>query len=106
LANKKNAQIICNFSGGVLPNIKSWKNVIIDCGGELAIIGEDSANDYRRKTRENSNNESYKACYRDRGFSSSTYWSSTTWVTHFYYGQIFEMSFAPEVKGSVFCITR
>jgi hypothetical protein len=65
-ANWKNAKSICNISGDVLPNIKTLRNVIINCGGNL------NKNDIE--------NEAYKACYKEKGFTSNNYWSSTTYA--------------------------
>ena len=69
-ANWENAKIICSAIGGVLPNIETLKTVITDCGGGI----DDFSN--------NRENESYQACYKEKGFTSNIYWSSTTFVSN------------------------
>ena len=67
-ANWENAKIICSAIGGVLPNRETLSEIVTDCGGYIGI------------SYNNSVNESYQACYREKGFSPLHYWSSTTSV--------------------------
>lgn len=62
-AKWKEAKLICTDSGGRLPVVEEFFNVIRQCGG-----GED------RKL--NRNNSQYESCYREKGFSHEGYYSS------------------------------
>lgn len=64
-ANWKNAKKICSASGGSLPTIDDLRKVVTDCGGVI--------DDYTN----NINNSNYQTCYKQKGFTSSWYWSST-----------------------------
>nr|WP_255494513.1 DUF1566 domain-containing protein [Sulfurovum sp. bin170] len=83
-ANWENAHTICSATGGVLPNNETLKAVVTDCGGVI--------DDYEN----NRNSESYQACYREKGFTSSYYWSSTSdasdssnaWIVNFSNGHV------------------
>jgi len=68
-ANWENANTICQAMGDRLPHIETLRAVVTDCGGVI--------DDYEN----NKNNESYQACYKENGFSSNGYWSSTTNVS-------------------------
>ena len=79
--NRENSKTICSTSGDELPTIETLRAVVTDCGGDPF---DDSENDR--------NNESYQACYKKIGFTSSyTCWSSTvradsntwSWTMHF-----------------------
>jgi len=66
LATWYDAKAICDASGGHLPTIDELKRVIIDCGGEV--------DDFDK----NNKNLNYQACYKSKGFSfSSNYWTSS-----------------------------
>ena len=79
-ANWKNATKICSASGASLPSIDDLRKVVTDCGGVI--------DDYIN----NINNSNYQTCYRQKGFTSSWYWSSTernssyAWSVGFYDG--------------------
>ena len=83
-ANWENAKTICSASGDALPTIETLSTIVTDCGGVI--------NDYDN----NLNNESYQACYREKGFTSDGYWSSTSgasdssnaWIVHFDDGDV------------------
>ena len=64
-ANWENSKKICLASGGSLPSIDDLRKVVTDCGGVI--------DDYEN----NRNNFNYQSCYKQRGFTSSFYWSST-----------------------------
>ena len=69
VADWHSAKRICSAAGGRLPNINELKSVLTGCGGEI--------NDYDY----NRNDSSYQACYKQKGFSSSDYyWSSSVYV--------------------------
>jgi hypothetical protein len=76
-ANWENAKKICSASGGSLPTIDALRKVVTDCGGVI--------DDYKN----NRNNSNYQTCYKQRGFTSNYYWSSTeedssgAWVVSF-----------------------
>jgi len=72
-ANWTNAQKICRASGGTLPNIEQLKKVITRCGGEM---DNDNSAEYQR----NRHNSDYQTCYKERGFASRSYWSSTIYA--------------------------
>ena len=76
-ANWENGESICIANGDILPDIGTLKAVVTDCGGETE---EDNYDEWQR----NKNNESYQACYDEKGFSSehfSFYWWSKTQET-------------------------
>ena len=64
-AHWENSKKICSASGGSLPSIDDLRKVVTDCGGVI--------DDYTN----NINNSNYQSCYKQRGFTSSFYWSST-----------------------------
>lgn len=69
-ADWQSAKRICRAAGGRLPNIDELKSVITNCGGEV--------DDYDN----NKNDSSYQACYKQKGFSASDYyWSSSSYVS-------------------------
>jgi len=53
-----------------LPTIDELKKVVTDCRGELTT-------DTDAKWDKNVINFSYQSCYKEKGFTSSGYWSST-----------------------------
>ena len=73
-ANWKNANKICNATGGNLPDIDTLRAVITDCGGALYRWNEDNSDSNADK---NINNKSYQSCYKEKGFTSDFYLSST-----------------------------
>jgi len=85
LANWKNAKKICSASGGQLPSRDDLKKVVVDCGGSFVTYGN---KDWDSLTNKNIANKSYKACYKEKGFSS-WYWtreeedSSFAWFVNF-----------------------
>jgi len=91
LAPWETAKTICSATGGVLPNIETLNAVVTDCGGESYVWASDG---YEDKAERNMANESYQACYKEKGFNGSWYWSSRTleehssaaWEVYFYYG--------------------
>jgi len=64
-ATWKNSKKICSASGASLPSIDDLRKVVTDCGGVI--------DDYIN----NINNSNYQTCYKQKGFTSSWYWSST-----------------------------
>jgi len=48
---------------------------MVDCGGSLTTYGD---KDWDSLTDKNIANKSYQSCYEEKGFRSSSYWSSTT----------------------------
>jgi len=77
-ATWENAKNICSASGAILPNIETLGAVITDCGGDWVSYYNDDGDNRDERTDKNRANESYQACYRERGFSPVSYWSSTT----------------------------
>jgi len=81
-ANWLTAKDICSASSGRLPSVYELKKVVVDCGGTI--------ND----TDNNQKNSLYYDCYKQEGFTSGNYWSSTTlasltnyaWYVYFYTG--------------------
>ena len=71
LADWEDAKNICSASGGRLPTIDELKKVVTDCGGEMK---DDTVEEWKR----NQNNSNYQSCYKQKGFTSNYYWSSTT----------------------------
>lgn len=71
-STQSNAKKICSASGGNLASLEQLKRVSMDCGGKINtyFLG-DSA-------KYNSSNKSYQSCYKGKGFSSETYWSSSS----------------------------
>ena len=66
-ANWQNAGGICSAIGATLPTIVQLKGMITDCGGIVD------------KSESNENNSAYQSCYKERKFSASdVYWSSST----------------------------
>ena len=66
-ATWKEAHQICLKSGGVLPSIELLKEVVSDCRGVLDNVDEEES---RSKTL---------ACYREKGFRLSPYWTSSSY---------------------------
>jgi len=66
------AKELCRENGARLPTFEELKKVVTDCGGILnnEIFGADIA--------KNKKNNRYQKCYKQKGFNSSYYWSSTT----------------------------
>jgi len=64
------AKELCSDNGGRLPSLKELENFIINCGGELS----NNVLDFNP----NKEKPSFKSCYRNQGFSSKRYWSSST----------------------------
>jgi len=88
----EDANSICSSIGGVLPNIDTLRTVVTDCGGDLIIASYYGDWEEERQDK-NIANESYQACYREKGFNSSRfYWSATAsdssdaWGVSFYNG--------------------
>ena len=72
-ANWQQAKSICRASGGRLPTKNELISVISECGGN-------TANSYSAHT-ENKEDPNYQSCYKQKGFSASNYyWSSTTYA--------------------------
>jgi hypothetical protein len=83
------AKKICHISKGKLPSVEELKKVVIDCTGEIN-------NGNKTKSKRNEKNSKYQSCYKDKGFTSYLYWSSTmnisnsseAWAIYFYNGDI------------------
>ena len=72
-ANWQQAKSICRASGRRLPTKNELISIISECGGNTA--NSDSA------YTENREDPNYQACYKQKGFSASNgYWSSTTYA--------------------------
>jgi hypothetical protein len=90
-ATWKKAKEICRAKGGRLPSIEELRKVVTDCGGTITTYGDKN---WDSLTDKNKANKSYQSCYKAKGFTSYTYWSSTTvasdssdaWLVYFYYG--------------------
>jgi hypothetical protein len=67
-AKWEDAKQICSASGGALPSKEVLGKVVSSCGGVL--------ND----SKKNRQNSAYQSCYKEKGFTSNYYWSSTTYV--------------------------
>ena len=86
------AKEICREHGARLPTIEELKRVVRDCGGINTTYGED--NNWGTIADKNIANKSYQSCYKQKGFTSNSYWSSTTnvsdssnvWLVYFYGG--------------------
>jgi len=84
-ATWENAKNICSASGGSLASIDVLRKVVTDCGGKI--------DDYNN----NIDNRSYQSCFKEKGFRSSNYWSSTSvvgfeyhaWIVGFDYGVVY-----------------
>jgi len=93
-ANWENANSICQAMGDKLPNIETLGAVVTDCGGDFVSDYNDNSDNWNERTDKNIANESYQACYKEKGFTSNGYWSSTTnvsdsssaWLVNFYDG--------------------
>jgi hypothetical protein len=89
----KKANKLCKDNGGRLPTIEELKEVVPDCGGTVVISGDKNWNSILYK---NLVNKAYQSCYKNKGFSSSYYWSSSTingdenhaWRVFFYGGYV------------------
>jgi len=87
----KEAKQICRDNGGRLPTIEELKEVVVDCGG---INTTSSDKDWKNITDKNIVNKVYQSAYKNKGFSSNGYWSSSTfkgeeddvWVVIFLHG--------------------
>ncbi len=98
--NWENAKNICSAIGGSLPTEEVLGAVVTDCGGVI----NDSDN--------NTINESYQACCRERGFTLQRYWSSTVsdsshaWTVYFYHGFVYlgDQGMSKSRESSVRCI--
>ena len=93
-ANWENANTICQAMGDKLPNLETLGAVVTDCGGDFVSRYNDNHDNGSERIDKNIANESYKACYKEKGFTSRDYWSSTTlvsdssgaWFVSFYNG--------------------
>ena len=102
-ANWENAKEICSASGGSLPRIEVLKGVITDCGGEVTT-------DRGTIWDTNAANSSYQSCYKEKGFTSGYYWSSTihasntnhAWYVLFYGG--YTHSYGKSGNNHVRCV--
>jgi len=63
-AKWEDAKTICSVSGGSLPSIERLRKVVTDCGGII-------------NNKNNKNNVSYQACFKNKGFTIWVYWSKT-----------------------------
>jgi len=92
------AKEICKNSGGKLPTREELRKVVTDCGGKVNYGGK------------NGDNISYLSCYKEKGFTSDVYWSSSTnvldwshaWVLNFDSGCDGQFSYTH--KSHVRCI--
>ena len=71
----KKAKEVCRDNGGRLPTREELKRVVINCGGKMK--DNNSAASER-----NRNNDNYQSCYKRKGFTSYTYWSSITYANY------------------------
>ena len=76
----KKAKQFCESNGGRLPTISELKEVIKDCEG--VVVNYDD-NDWDNLTNTNIANQFYQSCYKRKGFSSNTYYWSSTFVNDF-----------------------
>ena len=58
-----------------LPTVEELRGIMALCGGEWPILDDD---DYEDRRDRNWKNKSYQASYKEKGFLSYFYWSSTT----------------------------
>jgi hypothetical protein len=68
-ANWENAVQICSSLSTRLPTIDELRKVVTDCGGILDLY------------KHNKNNEAYEPCYKKKGFTIHSYWSSSSVVS-------------------------
>ena len=76
-----------------LPSIKELREVVSSCGGISVDYLDDDWDSIKDK---NKNNNYYQNSYKEKGFSSYYYWSSTSyqnssydaWVVYFAYGNV------------------
>jgi len=88
------AEDICRASGGRLPTIEELKEVVTDCGG---INTTEMNKDFFSAMDKNKANKSYQSCYKNKGFRSKVYWSSSAvkgykdavWVIRFSVGSVY-----------------
>jgi hypothetical protein len=84
------AKELCRDNRGRLATIEELKEVVTDCGGTVTKDWESNI------AHKNKVNTTYKSCYKEKGFKSSYYWSSTSvvgdenyaWFVYFYYGNV------------------
>ena len=69
-ANWDNAKKICKASGGRLPTLDEFKKFVLDCEGKLS----KGVLDFNP----NKGNLAYKSCYKNNGFLSYRYWTSSS----------------------------
>ena len=100
-SNWENAKKICKVSGGILPTVEIFRQVVRDCTGVY----------YPKNNIEwekNVNNSFYQNCYKKRGLSSDYFWSITTyndswvWGAGLYNGHI--DWFSKSEKFRVICV--
>jgi hypothetical protein len=68
-AKWKNIENICSDGGGRVPTIEELRKVVTDCGGVIDDFDNNKAS------------SSYQSCYKEKGFTSYYYWSSTTYAS-------------------------
>jgi hypothetical protein len=81
-ANWENATAICASLGAKLPTIEQLRKEVENCGG----VVNDTGN--------NQNDPAYQSCYKNKGFTTGYYWSSSldvsdsseVWFVNFGYG--------------------
>ena len=61
-----------------MPNIETLGAIITDCGGDLVSNYNGNRDNRNERADKNVANEAYQACYKEKGFTSNAYWSSTT----------------------------
>jgi len=65
-----NAIKICKKSLGRLPTLNELEGIVMGCGGKLK-------DDTKAEKKKNSLNTLYQTCYKNKKFTSATYWSSS-----------------------------
>ena len=86
--------MICSESGGRLPTLDELTNEIVSCQGIVT-----QSNRGIGEMLQNIGNHSYQKCYKNNGFNSVTYWSSST-ISRFHPLAIY-VEFKGGLKGAL-----
>ncbi len=83
-ANWQKANSICLASGGRLPALDEFTQLIKECGGVVAdynFFSRGGEKELLKREAQNRSNTSYQQCYKTKGFLPVTgYWSSKEYI--------------------------